>query len=901
MKAPPVAAAGPAAELRFRWPWRPYQQRVLAAVESHLRDRRLHVVAAPGAGKTTLGLEVFRLLGDPAVVLSPTRTIRDQWLRRLRDFLPEGAPEPDWTSDDLARPAFFTSATYQALHARTRVEEAEDEAPDDDDDAGSGAAPSADELHRVVAQLKQAGVRTLILDEAHHLRQEWWRALRRLAEGLPGVRLVALTGTPPYDAAGREWTRYQELCGPIDEEISVPELVRAATLAPHHDFVWAVQPGESETAAVRDYDAAVAQLCTELTGDAGFLCALDLHPFVRGAEPDPAEVLEDPEFATALLVHREALGLRQPKPLLALLGLRRRELPPLTRRWWQVLLRGWLLGGGWLQDPELQEHRRKWIRRLRDEGLLRRQELRLLESPPVKARLQLSVAKITACLDIHRLEREQRGAELRMVVLTDYIRDEGLDHEHPEGPLRLGAWPVFRSLAKAADPAAAPSLALLTGRLVVLHRSRLQQLCTQIGARAEHMETQELAPLPGFLRVRLGGGTLVRALTALLEDGSLGVLVGTRALLGEGWDAPSVNSLVLASFVGSFVTTNQMRGRAIRVDRKHPRKVASIWHVAAIDPESESGWSDWQDLQERFRAFVGLSGDGARIESGLARLQLPAPDAEDGFDALDAETRRRHRALGQLAAAWKNALERPGEGRVAPAVRAAHPPSWRGVHFRRTLAVLLVEAFFLFAFVQAQALRGAATGGNWRAAGLALAFATVLGALAAAPRLLHCAWLFLRHLPVDGSLHQIGLALRDALCACEVLETPVKQLRVIARTLPDKTALVYLRGGSFYEQSLFADALAEIVQPVANPRYLLSRRRRRRIGARTDWHAVPAQLGTNKERAELLLNRWRLRLGETADLIYTRSPEGRAVLLAARSRAFANATAPAVERADRWQ
>ena len=70
-------ATDPIASLAFRHSWRPSQQRVLEEVQLHLLDRRLHVVAAPGAGKTTLGLECFRLLGKPAVVLSPTRTIRN--------------------------------------------------------------------------------------------------------------------------------------------------------------------------------------------------------------------------------------------------------------------------------------------------------------------------------------------------------------------------------------------------------------------------------------------------------------------------------------------------------------------------------------------------------------------------------------------------------------------------------------------------------------------------------------------------------------------------------------------------------------------------------------------------------------------------------------------------------
>lgn len=49
--------------------------------------------------------------------------------------------------------------------------------------------------------------------------------------------LVALTATPPYDSDHLEWSRYQELCGPIDEEISVPELVKAGTLCVHQDDI----------------------------------------------------------------------------------------------------------------------------------------------------------------------------------------------------------------------------------------------------------------------------------------------------------------------------------------------------------------------------------------------------------------------------------------------------------------------------------------------------------------------------------------------------------------------------------------------------------------------------------------------------------------------------------------
>ena len=41
----------------------------------------------------------------------------------------------------------------------------------------------------------------------------------------------------PYDATFAEWTRYESLCGPIDLEIGIPELVRNGDLCPHHDHV----------------------------------------------------------------------------------------------------------------------------------------------------------------------------------------------------------------------------------------------------------------------------------------------------------------------------------------------------------------------------------------------------------------------------------------------------------------------------------------------------------------------------------------------------------------------------------------------------------------------------------------------------------------------------------------
>jgi len=75
-------AAGLFANMRFTGQWRDYQQRVIEEYEAHFADDRLHLVAAPGSGKTVLGLELVRRLGRRTIVLAPTRIIRDQWSQR---------------------------------------------------------------------------------------------------------------------------------------------------------------------------------------------------------------------------------------------------------------------------------------------------------------------------------------------------------------------------------------------------------------------------------------------------------------------------------------------------------------------------------------------------------------------------------------------------------------------------------------------------------------------------------------------------------------------------------------------------------------------------------------------------------------------------------------------------
>jgi superfamily II DNA or RNA helicase len=104
-------------DIKFKYGWRKYQQRVLDDLQDHLTDGHLHVIAPPGSGKTVLGLEVAIRLNKPTLILAPTIAIRNQWIQRFCELFLQTNLTPDWISRDIRNPKFMTVVTYQGLHA----------------------------------------------------------------------------------------------------------------------------------------------------------------------------------------------------------------------------------------------------------------------------------------------------------------------------------------------------------------------------------------------------------------------------------------------------------------------------------------------------------------------------------------------------------------------------------------------------------------------------------------------------------------------------------------------------------------------------------------------------------------------------------------------------------------
>jgi hypothetical protein len=176
----------------------------------------------------------------------------------------------------------------------------------------------------------------------------------------------------------------------------------------------------------------------------------------------------------------------------------------------------------------------------------------------------------------------------------------------------------------------------------------------------------------------------------------------------------------------------------------------------------------------------------------------------------------------------------------------------------------------------------------------------IRGGLAAAPKLARAVHLLWRNGSVEGSLEQVGIVILGSLAEAGVAsEAELRNAAFDVRTSLDGRRDIVLRGVSRGVERQVMQALTEALGPVQNPRYLLVRGSRLGWRTRTDYHAVPAAVGAKKAWAERYARLWNQRVGPSR-LIYTRTPEGRRILLRARARSLAAGFQRSVDRRSAW-
>jgi hypothetical protein len=536
--------------------------------------------------------------------------------------------------------------------------------------------------------------------------------------------------------------------------------------------------------------------------------------------------------------------------------------------------------------------------------------------------LARSEAKTDALVEIVSLEHRNLGDRLRMLVLSDHEKVSSVlpvDLHEVMPPEAGSASLALERLLQ--DPVTAGLAPLLvTGSRVAGAPETLEQLRTMIAAKDRELAdalrveaAEDIGAGAATLTGRWTSSHWVPWVTRFFEAGRAHVLVGTRALLGEGWDAPAVTGLVDLTTATSSTAVVQTRGRALRLDPAWPDKVAITWSVVCVTDTHPKGEADWDRFVRKHQGFYGVDEQGAVVD-GVAHVHDSfSPYAAPAIAELDAcnaamivraeqrsQVRDRWRVgepyadthvhtlrvLPARAAAQTPAEpvpDRPGRASVVLRedgldLRAGAVPPWRP-HVAAPVGA--VVAFVLMVL--------------WGTPGTAVAVAALVGALVQGGVAAGRGRTHLRTVARPPSVARVACAVADALCGAELTSAGAERVRVEVDAEGEYRCA--LDGVSPEESARFVGALDEVLSPMAAPRYVLPRYSRpapspglpglaaglaaalgRARPSGEVWHSVPSVLATRAEHAKVFAQAWDDWVGG-GDPVYTHSPRGEGIVV----------------------
>lgn len=926
-------------DLAFRFPFRRYQQLALdwvdATVGTDEDDGGYHIVAPPGAGKTILGLELIGRFARPALVLVPTTAIQQQWRDEVRLFVPDDVDLGAIVSTDHDRPAPITVLTYQVVSTTARADDALDELAwerwcrelvdarqvsdlasaegrlgilrDNNPDAfrrelarrhravkrellRSGDADIVRFLHPnargLLDRLVEAGTGTVVLDECHHLLDHWAVVVRHLLGRLDQPRIVGLTATLPDPDTPEEHENYEALLTDIDFQVPTPAVVKEGELAPYRDLVRFVEPSPRESAYLDDVQGAFEEALADLTADVRFGDWLRTELGLDASARWSQLLREDAAWAVAGMRVAHDLGLPVAEDLAVPVEA---ERPPTGGDRAEVVARYGLRELKVSADPDDHERLAHLRRVLKPFGfVLTERGLRHSRSPGDLI-LAYSDAKQAAAADILEQERAALGERLRAVVVTDFERSgraiarAGDALSADAGSARhtfrnLVGRPALRDL----DPVLVTGSTLwvdadVADTMVARFRGRLSQLEADATCRAERHNRARIAEIHGH-GPDWSSSLYVQLVTAAYEAGVTRCLVGTRGLLGEGWDALRLNTLIDLTSVTTAQSVQQLRGRSLRLDPSWPRKVAHNWDVVCVAPRFDRGDRDLRRFTSRHTHFWGvvplrrgeqllgealagadalMSGRGAdgldlpggargeivkgvaHVDPGLSWQLLTRPWERISFDRT---SRRSDRAIGDRQDSYRMwGVGEPYENAerwVARldadelAVRTAHTISDTLRSLLRAFRASLLGGLLLTLYAVLRVVGDAtAAGASGRDLVTTVGWVLLAGFVGALALNARAGMRLVRRLAAgqepEAIAGDVGRALLVGLREAGLVSPFLIPEHVRVAEQPDGTVEVLLEHAPTGDARTFVRALGQVLGPVEDPRYLIVRDDRR--------------------------------------------------------------------------
>ena len=613
----------------YKGTFRDYQRRILNKGFRYAEDGKLNIIAPPGSGKTILGLELIRRIGEPCLIISPTETTIAHWGKKLKEcFLLEESLFEQLFSRDLDQPKAINAITYEELEENM---------------LGYEFVSDGEKLSiRLRGFIRGNKIKTICLDEPHHLKEKQLSALERMRKFLEwDVKVISLTTTPPCKYEEGEQERFLRACGEPDARIFAPELVAEKVFCPHQDYVYFNYPSAEEAIHLREYMERVRSALEEIgqlkcvQASVRYAGSINNDLSYHQAYQYDAVKRRDPEAYICMLQMLQYYGLTltgyNTKTLMG-----DRKLPALEMKNLQTALQFLLEYYG-----ILEEHRKPIFEVLRKYNLYQIKKVQLIPEVLMKKNLTQSVGKLESIRTIVKQDYGILKQDLRLLVFAEgaHKNTENIDHIGTYNEFQtVDAISIFETLRRR-EPEL--KIGVLTESVLILPSiPELQGTMLRMGPLGN----------TGYVKVEFFGGMVeaIEMVRALFQEGKLQVLIGNESLLEEDWEDNPINSLILPGCREDFGLSDRIRGMCLHRDATNPDKTLNIWHLCSLLPADMVGdvgtfktasadkmhrgyleSPDFVMLKERFGLFMGLHYETGEPESTINRISLLRPP----FDA----------------------------------------------------------------------------------------------------------------------------------------------------------------------------------------------------------------------------------------------------------------------------
>jgi len=608
----------------YKGTFRDYQRRVLNKGFRYAEEGKLNIIAPPGSGKTILGLELIRRIGEPCLIISPTEATIAHWGKKLKEcFLEEGLFEQLF-SRDLDQPKAINAITYEELEENM---------------LGYEFVSDGEKLSiRLRGFIRKNRIKTICLDEPHHLKEKQLSALERMRKFLEwDVKVISLTSTPPCKYEEGEPEKLLQACGEPDARIFAPELVAEKVFCPHQDYVYFNYPSVEEAMHLREYMERVRSALEEIgqlkcvQASVRYAGTIKNSLSYHQAYQYDAVKRRDPEAYICMLQMMQYFGLTlNGYSTKSLIG--DRKLPPLEMKSLQLALQFLLEYHG-----ILEEHRKPIFEVLRKYNLYQKKKVQLIPDELIHKNLTQSVCKLESIRTIVKQEYGTLKQDLRLLIFAEGAHEntENIDHIGTYREFQtVDAISIFETLRRR-EPEL--KIGVLTESVLILPSiPELQGTMLRMGPLGN----------TGYVKVEFFGGMVeaMEMVKALFQEGKLQVLIGNESLLEEDWEDNPINSLILPGCRNDFYLADRIRGMCLHRDTNNPDKTLNIWHLCSLLPADMVGdvgtfktasadkmhrgyleSPDFVMLKERFQLFMGLHYETGEPESTINRISLLRP------------------------------------------------------------------------------------------------------------------------------------------------------------------------------------------------------------------------------------------------------------------------------------